>query len=197
MSAPRGAVVAVHGRTQDPEFIRGVVDRLAIGSSLTVIAPAAEGRSWYPKPFLAPMEENQPFLDAALDRVDACVEEALAAGVPLERIVLLGFSQGACLLTHSALTRPRRYAAVIAFTGGFIGPIGTSIPRPAGLEGMPFAFATHTDDPWVPLSRTLESIAVAGSAGASARLLVEPGGVHEVTDAAIRLADEVLAPLFP
>ena len=55
--------MAVHGRTQDPEFIRGVVDRLAIGSSLTVIAPAAEGRSWYPKPFLAPMEENQPFLD--------------------------------------------------------------------------------------------------------------------------------------
>jgi phospholipase/carboxylesterase len=88
-------------------------------------APQARLGTWYPRSFLAPFEENQPWLDSALERVGAVVAEIEAAGVPAERVVIFGFSQGACLASEFVARRPRRYGALVAATGGRIDLPGT------------------------------------------------------------------------
>jgi len=57
----RGAVVMVHGRGRDTEDILSLADRLGEGS-LAYLAPAARDGTWYPKSFIAPVEENEPSL---------------------------------------------------------------------------------------------------------------------------------------
>src|ERR1700712_2408926 len=100
------AVVAVHGRTQDTAFIRSVTDRMQAPDA-TFFAPQAAGNSWYPHPFLEPLENNQPALDHSLEILDDALAVLEGEGFDSGRIVLLGFSQGACLLSHYVFTRPR------------------------------------------------------------------------------------------
>ncbi len=92
------AVVALHGRGQPPEFLHDLVARLDV-TGIRWIAPSAEGRSWYPHPFLEPAPENTPALDRALEVVAQAVAAARASG--FDRVAVLGFSQGACVLASS------------------------------------------------------------------------------------------------
>src|SRR5208283_1420320 len=89
------------------------------------LAPEASGHSWYPNSFLAPIAKNQPWLNSALNLMEEVVGRAVEAGIPRERIALLGFSQGACLATEFVARNATRYGALVAFTGGLIGPPGT------------------------------------------------------------------------
>src|SRR5438132_12929988 len=89
-------------------------------STLAALAPQAAGYTWYPNSFLAPIDANQPFLDSALRRIDFLIGDLLTRGVHGHRLALLGFSQGACLTAEFVARHPRRYGAVIAFTGGLI-----------------------------------------------------------------------------
>ena len=79
--------------------------------------------------FLADRARNEPFLSSALRRLDTLVSDVVAAGIPRTRIVLLGFSQGACLAAEFVATRPARYGGLVAFSGGLIGPPGTTLGR--------------------------------------------------------------------
>src|SRR5207245_6500536 len=88
------------------------------------LAPQAAGNTWYPNPFTAPLEANEPYLSAALDMLSRLVER-VEARVPAQRMVLLGFSQGACLTLEWAARNARRYGAVVGLSGGLIGPDGT------------------------------------------------------------------------
>ncbi|MGQ7297492.1 alpha/beta hydrolase [Quadrisphaera sp. KR29] len=187
----RAVVVALHGRGQDRDAFRELVEALPLGD-LPVLAPRAAGDTWYPLPFTAELARNEPHLTQALAAVDAAVQEAVDAGVPLERVVLLGFSQGACLALQSFLTSPRRYAAVVALTGGFAGPPGTAPAPPDGAAGVPVLLATHAEDGWVPLWRVQETADLLASAGAPVTLLVEPGADHVVTPLARRAVADVL-----
>src|SRR6185312_27334 len=97
----------------------------------------AAGGTWYPHSFLAPLERNQPYLDAALNQIESLVHDLLARGVPSDRIGLLGFSQGACLVSEFAARNPRRYGGVMILTGGLIGPDATPRDYPGSLDGTP------------------------------------------------------------
>src|SRR5687768_13725903 len=127
----RGAVVLMHGRGADAADILGVASHLA-HPQVAHLAPEAANHTWYPYSFLAPLEQNEPWLTSALQRVEDVVEAVLAEGIPSERVMLLGFSQGACLTLEAVARRPRRYGAVVGLTGGLIGPPGT--PRPTNRD---------------------------------------------------------------
>src|SRR5262245_13513147 len=109
-------LLLLHGRGASADSILALHAELDL-PSLAAIAPQAAGHTWYPYSFLAPFEENQPFLDSALRRVESLVSGLFARGVASERIVLLGFSQGACLACESVARHPRKYGAAIAFPG--------------------------------------------------------------------------------
>ncbi len=117
---------------QDPH-----ADQPVLRAGPAPLAPEAAGATWYPHSFLAPREMNQPYLDSALRRIDTIITDLLDRGIPSERITLLGFSQGACLTSEFVARHPRRYGAVLALTGGLIGPPGTPREYAGSLEARP------------------------------------------------------------
>jgi phospholipase/carboxylesterase len=179
------AVVLLHGRGGSADEILGLGH--AIGEpGVAYLAPQAKGHTWYPQSFLAPRQVNEPFLSSALAKVNAVVRSIEEAGVPRDRIVIGGFSQGACLSTEFVKSFPARYGGLIALTGGLIGPPG-SINRGhdtqtiAELGGMPALFASGDPDPHVPWSRVEESASYLRDMGAEVTTRRYPGRPHTVT----------------
>jgi phospholipase/carboxylesterase len=172
-------VVMLHGRGASAEDILGLHRELAV-DGLAAVAPQAAGHTWYPLSFLAPTEANQPYLDSALVRIESVVADLIARGVPGERIALLGFSQGACLATEFAARHPRRYGAVMALTGGLIGPPGTPRDYAGSLAGTPVFLGANDPDPHVPFERVLETEATLSRMGGVVEVRRYPGLPHLV-----------------
>jgi phospholipase/carboxylesterase len=184
-------VLAVHGRGQEPEFMRQLAERFG-PLPARFVAPAAPGGSWYPLPFLQPIELNQPHLGNAIADIEQRIDQLLESGTAARELVLFGFSQGACLLTHLLLSRPRALGAAVLFTGGFIGPDPIK-PLEGSFGGMPVLMRSIQDDPWVPAYRVHESARLFEAAGAEVDLRIDPGNEHIVTDEACDAAAKLIA----
>lgn len=184
-------VVLLHGRGAGPENILDLVPRLD-RPQFQYVAPAAPNRTWYPFSFMAEIEKNEPHLSRALAQVEMTVEEAEKSGVPREWIVLLGFSQGACLATEFVLRNPSRFGGLIAFSGGAIGPPGTTWNASGSLDGMPAFFGCSDVDAHVPEIRVRESAALCERMGARVTTKIYPGMGHLVSDDEIAEARKIL-----
>lgn len=184
-------VVLLHGRGAGPENILDLVPRLD-RPQFQYVAPAAPNRTWYPFSFMAEIEKNEPHLSRALAQVEMTVEEAEKSGVPREWIVLLGFSQGACLATEFVLRNPSRFGGLIAFSGGAIGPPGTTWNASGSLDGMPAFFGCSDVDAHVPEMRVRESAALCERMGARVTTKIYPGMGHLVSDDEIAEARKIL-----
>lgn len=191
LGAGRGVALLIHGRGRDPDDMLAVAVRLD-EPGFTYLAPAAAGGSWYPHSFLEPRERNEPALSRALARYDQLVAELLAGGLPAERLVLAGFSQGACLTAEYALRHPARYGGVILFTGGLIGPPGTTWEPAGSFGGTPIIIGGSTADPFVPAWRMRESAAVFRAMGAVVTERYYQGTDHLVSDEEIAAAQIIL-----
>jgi len=174
-------MILLHGRGASADDILGVYGALGM-PNVAALAPEAAGHTWYPYSFLVPLGANQPYLDSALDRIESLVNDLLARNIPSHRIVLLGFSQGACLTTEFVARHPRRYGAAIAFTGGLIGPDGTPRNYPGSLDGTPVFLGASDPDPHVPFSRVQETKTVLARMGAAVQLRGYPGMPHTIND---------------
>jgi phospholipase/carboxylesterase len=131
-----GAVIMLHGRGASVEDILSLAGEMYL-PRLVYPAPRAAGHAWYPYSFMAPVAQNEPWLSSALRKVESTIALAEAAGIPPDRIVVCGFSQGACLSTEFVATHPRRYAGLIAFTGGLIGPPDADLAHDGDIAGTP------------------------------------------------------------
>jgi len=180
LAQARAAVLLLHGRGGSAEDILGLADAIGMPAGVAFLAPRASGHTWYPNSFLAPLEANGPWLWAALARVDELVREMEAAGVPFERQVIAGFSQGACLASESVARHPRPYGGVAALTGGLIGPPGTPREYPGRLDGVPVYLGAGDPDPHVPWERVEESAAVLERMGARVTMERFPGLPHSI-----------------
>ena len=185
------AVLAVHGRTQSPADMRALAERLGVGG-LRWLAPAAAGQSWYPYGFMEERPDDDPWLAWSLEAVDEHVGRLAAAGWPPERVVLLGFSQGACLLAHWALLHPRRYAGLVVLTGGYVGTEREEVSFSGDFDATPALLAGCEADPWVPRTRMAQTEDRLRGMGAHLTSLVEPGAEHEVSATASELTARLL-----
>ena len=186
----RPVVVMLHGRGAGPENILDLVPRLD-RPQFRYVAPAAPNRTWYPFSFMADIAKNEPHLSLALAQVRQVIDETVAGGVPREQIVLLGFSQGACLASEFVIRHAARYGGLIAFSGGAIGPAGTTW-QPGSFDGTPMFFGCSDVDAHVPESRVRETADVCTRAGARVTTQIYPGMGHLVTDDEIVHARRVL-----
>ncbi len=186
-----GALILLHGRGASAEDILGLGEAIQ-PPNCALLAPQAAGNTWYPYSFLAPREANEPYLTSALERVRAAVAIALKAGISAEKIVVAGFSQGACLATEFVGRNPRRYGALIAFTGGLIGPLGTPLALSGDLAGTPVLLSSGDPDAHVPWARVEESARLMEKIGGRLRLRRYPGKPHTVSDTEIADARELL-----
>ena len=187
-----GALILLHGRGGSARDILGLGQAIS-PSGWAMLAPQAAGQTWYPYSFLAPREENEPYLSSALERVRTMVESALAAGILADKIAIAGFSQGACLATEFAGRNPRRYGAVLAFTGGLIGPAGASITLTGDLAGTPVLFSSGDPDPHVPWERVEQSADSFRQIGGRVALNRYPGRPHTILPEEIDAARRMLA----
>ena len=197
-------LLLVHGRGAAAASMLGLAQELVARMSetrgreisATLFAPQAAGGTWYPGSFLAPLEDNQPWLDSGLALLDRCSDQLGAEGVPAERQVLVGFSQGACLACEWVATRPRRYGGLVAFTGGVQGPLGEERSFPGSLESTPVALSTGDPDPHVPVERVRETAEIFESMSARVQVDVYPGRPHTIVhDEIARTADWIAATL--
>jgi len=192
--APLGrapVVIMIHGRNAGPSNILDLVPSLA-RPAFTYLAPAAAGRTWYPRSFMAEIAANEPYLTSALGALEMLVRRVEASGVSRSRIVILGFSQGACLAAEFAVRHASRFGGLILLTGGVIGPAGT-VWRPAGaFEGTPVFLGTGNPDSHVPVSRVQETATLLATAGAAVTMRVYPDRPHTVSDDEIAAARVVL-----
>lgn len=175
----RLTMILVHGRGASAADIVGVAAEIG-ADDIAYLAPDAPGRTWYPYSFLAPLDQNEPQLTIALDTLAGIVAALGREGVPPNRIGLLGFSQGACLSLEYTARHARRYAAVVAFSGGLIGPPG--LPRRYGgsLDGTPVFLGCSDVDPHIPLDRVHETRAVLTALGASVDERIYPAMGHTI-----------------
>jgi phospholipase/carboxylesterase len=195
LAEAKGVIVLLHGRGASAEDILGLGTAFS-HPELALIAPQAAGHTWYPNSFLAPREQNEPYLSSALEKVGAVVAEIEAAGIPRERIVIAGFSQGACLTTEFAASNPARYAGLIALTGGLIGPIGMNLHHEGDLHGTPALLLSGDPDPHVPWQRVEDSARELTRMGAVVETARYPGRPHTVSMPEVELARELLAKVF-
>jgi len=174
-------LILLHGRGAGAHDILGLHSALAV-PGLAAVAPDAANHTWYPHSFLAPMDANQPFLDSALRRIAAIVSDLMSRGVRSDRIAILGFSQGACLTSEFVARHPRTYGAVMALTGGLIGPPGTPRKYDGSLAGTPVFLGSSDPDPHVPYARVEETRDVLAAMGAQVELRRYPGMPHTVSE---------------
>jgi predicted esterase len=191
LSEAAGAVILLHGRGGSADDILSLARELYL-PVLAYLAPQAAGNSWYPNSFLAPIAQNEPWLTSALRKVEATLEMADDAGISADRIVLAGFSQGACLATEFVARHPQRYAGLIAFTGGLIGPPGADLTHTGDLAGTPAFFGSGDPDPHVPWQRVEESARILAGMGAAVTSQRYPNRPHTISGEEIDIARNLI-----
>jgi predicted esterase len=192
----QAAMILIHGRGASAYDILELGILLG-GDNYAILAPQAAGNTWYPYSFLAPIPNNEPYLSSALQTVSDLVAEVEAAGIPAERIILAGFSQGACLASEFTARNARRYGGLLAFSGGLIGPEGTPRDYPGSLEGTPVFIGCSDTDFHIPLARVNETASVLGALGGDVNEKIYPGMGHTIIqdelNQAQKIVDSVLA----
>lgn len=179
ISRARAAMLMLHGRGASAEDILSLANEFD-QPGFTYLAPQAAENTWYPNRFLVPLEQNEPWLSSALAFVEEVLEEIINAGVPRQNIMLLGFSQGACLTLEFAARNAERYGAVIGLSGALIGPEGTPRDYPGSLAGTPVFLGCSDVDFHVPKEHVQQTAEVLKSLGGDVTMRLYPNMGHMV-----------------
>ncbi len=175
------AMVLLHGRGATAADILTLAPELE-APGWAYLAPQARGGTWYPNTFMAPVETNEPWLSSALDVVAGLLERLARARIPLERTVLLGFSQGACLTLEYAARNAARYGGVVGLSGGVIGPDGAARSDSGSLAGTPAFLGCSDHDPHIPAYRVQQAAGVLRGLGADVTTVLYPDLGHSVNE---------------
>ena len=188
----RLAAVLAHGRGGSAQDMLSLARDLRT-TDVLYLAPQAANNTWYPLSFLAPLEENEPSLGSALRFLARVIGEIGRRGFSSDRIVLLGFSQGACLTLELAARNARRYGAVVGLSGGVIGPPGTPRNYAGSMAKTPVLLGCSDDDPHIPLARVHETTEVFRALGAVVDERIYPGLGHTVSREELDAVRKLLA----
>jgi phospholipase/carboxylesterase len=149
---PRGALVLLHGRGADQHDLVPLFDLLDPERRLAAVAPRGPlslppgGAHWYalyrlgypdPETFLATYDLLASWLDAVPE----------LTGVPLERTILGGFSQGSVMTYALGLGTGRPAPAGIVALSGFMPTVPGFELDLAGRSGFPVAIGHGAHDP--------------------------------------------------
>lgn len=192
LETAQAVMILVHGRGADA---RSILDLAAYLSQpgLAFLAPQAAANTWYPYSFLTPMDQNEPYLSSALRRVGEVVDDVMAAGYAPERILIGGFSQGACLAGEFVARNARRYGGLVLFSGGLIGPAGTPRDYPGSLNGTPVFIGCSDIDPHIPLARVEETAEILARLGGEVDKRIYPRMGHTINQDEMDAAAAILA----
>jgi predicted esterase len=175
----QAAILMVHGRGASAEDILTLAKEFD-QPGFAYLAPQAAGNTWYPNRFLVPLEQNEPWLSSALSFVGDVFDQIVNAGMSPERIILLGFSQGACLTLEYAARHARRYGGVVGLSGALIGPDNMPLDYKGSLQGTPVFLGCSDVDFHVPKERVEEAAEVLNKLGGKVTKRLYPNMDHSV-----------------
>lgn len=192
-----GAMILVHGRGASAQSILPLAEEL-FHPELAYLAPQAANSTWYPQSFLTPLAQNEPFLSGALDLLMTLFDQLLVQGLSANKIIVAGFSQGACLASEFVARGAERYGrfgGLLAFSGGLIGPDGTPRDYAGTLEGTPVFLGCSDVDFHIPKERVLETERVLAKMGATVITKLYPNMGHTINADEINHAQKIVAAL--
>ncbi len=165
-TAPRATVIVLHGLGADGTDFLPMADELKLGAvgPVRFVFPRAPVRpvtingghamrAWYDI-LTADLvrREDEAGVRESIQQVHALLDAEVARGVPAQRIVLAGFSQG-CAITLGAGVRYRQRLAGLAGLSGYL-PLAESTPAEhAGQPSLPIFLGHGRSDGIVPLAR--------------------------------------------
>jgi phospholipase/carboxylesterase len=190
----KAAVIMLHGRGAAARSMLDFVDVFA-QPEIAYLTPQAPGSTWYPHSFMAPFERNEPALSNALATIASTVADLAGQRFPLERLVVLGFSQGGCLALEYAARHAQRYGGVIGLSAGLIGPPGAPRSYPGSMAGTPVFIGCSDVDFHIPLERVHESAEVLRRMGGDVAERIYPGMGHTINDDEVKHIRGILAGL--
>jgi predicted esterase len=194
LAGASAALVAVHGRGATAESILQL-GRAIAPANMALFGLQAKGNTWYPHSFMAQLGQNEPGLSSGLTAISNLLAHLDENGLLPDRVVLMGFSQGACLVLEYAARHATRFGGVIGFSGGLIGPAGTPRNYRGSLEETPILIGCSDVDFHIPLERVKESTRVLTELGAVVDERIYPGMGHNVNDDEVKAARLLLSQL--
>lgn len=189
------AMLMLHGRGAGAEDILSLAADVN-QQGFAFLAPQAAGNTWYPDRFLAPLKQNEPWLSSALQVVQDVHSLILQADIPPERVMLLGFSQGACLALEFAARNARRYGGIVGLSGGLIGP--DDLPRPVSgsLDGTSVFLGCSDSDFHIPAYRVDQAADFMEQLGGKVTKRFYPGIGHTINQDEIDIVRQMMQNLL-
>lgn len=172
-------MLMVHGRGATAEDMLALADQLN-QPGFAYMAPQAANNEWYPNSFLAPIDSNEPYLSSAITLLEGVLMQLVSAEIANERIMLLGFSQGACLVLEFATRFAQRYGGIVGLSGGMIGPEDTAHDYGGSLESTPIFMGCSDTDPHIPKARVEETARLLDALGGSVTMRFYPNMGHTI-----------------
>lgn len=185
-------MVMIHGRNATAESILSLVPAIDT-AGFAYLAPQAAGKTWYPNSFLSPIPSNEPGITSGIAAINDVLRRIGDAGIPPERTMLLGFSQGACLSLEYSARNARRYGGVAGLSGGLIGPDDTPREYPGTFSGTPIFLGCSDIDDHIPATRVKDSARILGKMGATVTTRLYPGMGHLVNDDEVSTVQAMMA----
>ena len=184
-------LIMLHGRGGSARDILSLSAHLNV-KDYTLLAPQATNSTWYPYSFMAPPDQNEPWLSSALGVIEELVSDINEQGVPTERIYFLGFSQGACLTLEFVTRHGAKYGGIVAFTGGLIGDKIYSENYNGDFLKTPVFIGTSDPDPHVPVDRVHATRNILEQMNAEVTEQVYANMGHTISSEEIALANQLI-----
>jgi phospholipase/carboxylesterase len=190
----QAAMLMVHGRGASAQDILSLSMDLDM-PGFAYLAPQAAAGTWYPYRFLEPVEVNEPWLSSALSQLEKVTDIIKQAGIPAERTILLGFSQGACLAAEFAARNAQRYGGLVALSGGLIGAQVNASQYAGNLASTPVFLGCSDIDPHIPQQRVKETAQILGTLGGDVSYKFYKGMGHTVNQDELDQVREMMSRL--
>ncbi|MFC6095348.1 alpha/beta hydrolase [Flavobacterium qiangtangense] len=191
LNEAKKALIMIHGRGAGSTDILSLARHLNV-ADFALVAPQAQGNTWYPYSFLAPTSQNEPSLSNSLNLISEVVKTVEENGISKENIYFLGFSQGACLALEFTARNASKYGGIVAFTGGLIGETISEKTYSGNFENTPVFIGTSDPDFHVPVERVNETEMLLKKMGASLTKKIYENMGHTISQDEINLANELV-----
>lgn len=188
------AVILVHGRGASATSILQMATEFDT-DGIAYLAPQAARSTWYPNPFLDPVDSNEPGRTSGLEAIENAFETAADGGIPADRVLLAGFSQGACLSSDFVARRPHRYGGLAVLSGGLLGPSIDPDEFEGDLEATPIFLGCSDIDPHIPEERVRETAGIFEQMGGDVSTRIYEGMGHGVNEDELEVVGGMIAGL--
>ena len=192
LAQAHAAMIMIHGRGATAESILLLAEEFK-QSGFAYLAPQANEGTWYPNRFLAPTASNEPWLSSALAVVGDLIAQVHKAGIPAKRLMLLGFSQGACLALEYAARHAQHYGGVIGLSGGLIGADNEPRRDKGNFSGTPIFLGCSDVDFHIPKERVEHAAETLKALGAEVTMRLYRNMEHTVNHDEVKFIRDMMA----